>query len=89
MTAVYIRFSAIGAGKTNAMRWSETPFDGGARYVLATPATNAAEDLLTALNGVMSLLGSAESNASGSPDWPHVGPRVTACRAAVAKATEA
>ena len=43
-------------------------------------------DLLAALEGVMDILGRAESDASGNPAWDFVGPRVAAARAAVAKA---
>lgn len=48
----------------------------------------AAPDLLAALVDCMGILGSAESNASGTPEWDHVGPRVAAARAAIAKAKE-
>lgn len=47
----------------------------------------AAPDMLAALQGVMDILGSAESNASGNPEWDYVAPRVAAARAAVALAT--
>ena len=47
----------------------------------------AAPELLSALNGVIDILGRAESNASGNPEWDYVGPRVAAARAAIAKAT--
>lgn len=43
-------------------------------------------ELLAALEGVMPILGLAESNASGNPEWDHVGPRVAAVRAALTKA---
>ena len=46
----------------------------------------AAPDLLAALEGVMNILGRAESNASGNPEWDHVGPRVAAARAAINQA---
>ena len=47
----------------------------------------AAPELLAALQGVINILGSAESNASGNPEWDYVGPRVAAARAAIEKAT--
>jgi len=47
----------------------------------------AAPDLLDAITGAMDILSSAESNASGTPDWDYVGPRVAAVRAAIARAT--
>lgn len=46
----------------------------------------AAPELLEALENAMGILGRAESNASGNPEWDHVGPRVAAARAAIAKA---
>jgi hypothetical protein len=49
----------------------------------------AAPELLAALEGVRDILGRAESNASGNPEWDSVGPRVAAARAAIAKATGA
>lgn len=48
----------------------------------------AAPDLLAALQGAMDILGRAESNASGNPEFDYVGPSVAACRAAIAKATQ-
>jgi len=47
---------------------------------------SAAPDLLEVLKGVMDILGRAESNASGNPEWDFVGPRVAKARAAIAKA---
>ena len=38
-----------------------------------------------ALAGAMDILGRAESNASGNPEWDHVGPRVAKARATLAK----
>lgn len=49
-------------------------------------AAGVADDLVAALNGVLNILGTAESNASGNPEWDYVGPRVAAARAALAKA---
>jgi hypothetical protein len=46
----------------------------------------AAPEMRSALEGVMGILGRAESNASGNPEFDHVGPRVAAARAALAKA---
>ena len=45
--------------------------------------------LIEALAGVMDILGRAESNASGTPEWDYVGPRVAAARAALANASDA
>lgn len=64
--------------------WGE--IDLAVAAVNALPALLAAHD---ALSGVMGILGSAESNASGNPEWDYVGPRVAAARAALAKATGA
>jgi hypothetical protein len=48
----------------------------------------AAPDLLKALIDLNAgILPSAESNASGNPEWEYVSKRVTAARAAIAKAT--
>jgi hypothetical protein len=41
------------------------------------------EILADALSGVMDILGRAESNASGNPEWDYVGPRVASARAAL------
>lgn len=41
--------------------------------------------MLEALRGVMDILGRAESNASGNPEWDYVGPRVAAVRAILAR----
>lgn len=50
-------------------------------------SANTIEELLAALKGTMDILGRAESNASGmGAEWDYVGPRVAACRAALAKA---
>lgn len=46
---------------------------------------SAAPDMLEALQGAMDILSRAESNASGNPEFDYVGPRVRACRAALAK----
>ena len=40
-----------------------------------------------ALAGVMGILGRAESNASGNPEWGYVGPRVKAAREALTNAS--
>ena len=48
---------------------------------------NQKAELLAAIQGVMGILGSAESNASGNPEWDYVGPRVAAVRAVIAKET--
>lgn len=58
--------------------WAEA--QANARLIAAAP------DLLAAMEGVMNILGSAESNASGNPEWDYVGPRIAAARAAIAKA---
>lgn len=47
----------------------------------------AAPDLLTALIGLAPILATAESNASGNPEWEAVSSRINAARAAIAKAT--
>lgn len=43
-------------------------------------------DLLEALQGLSNILGRAESNASGNPEWEAVSGRINAARAAIAKA---
>lgn len=47
----------------------------------------AAPELLGALIGLRDILGRAESNASGNPEWEHVSGKIKAARAAIAKAT--
>lgn len=42
--------------------------------------------LVAASEGVMDILGRAESNASGNPEFDYVGPRVAAFRAAIKEA---
>jgi hypothetical protein len=69
------------------MDWSSTD---AARLIVERldeqPVYDAAPDLLEALKGVMDILGRAESNASGNPEWDFVGPRAAKARAAIAKA---
>lgn len=43
--------------------------------------------LLIAIQGAMNILGNAESNASGNPEWDYVGPRIAAVRTAVAQSS--
>lgn len=45
--------------------------------------------LIEALSGVMDILGRAESNASGNPEFDYVGPRVAAARKALENAKQA
>jgi hypothetical protein len=45
-------------------------------------------ELLEAMEAVMPLLGRAESNASGNPEFDDVGPRVAGFRVAISKARE-
>jgi hypothetical protein len=50
-------------------------------------AADIIEALMIALQDVMDILCIAESNASGNgAEWEYVSPRITACRAAIAKA---
>lgn len=49
----------------------------------------AAPDLLEALHGLNDILGTAESNASGTPQWEFVSSKINAARAAIAKANGA
>ncbi|MGW8203010.1 hypothetical protein ACWGM0_10740 [Sphingomonas bisphenolicum] len=44
-------------------------------------------DMLKALIGLEGILATAESNASGNPEWEAVSANVNAARAAIAKAT--
>jgi len=46
----------------------------------------AAPELLEALEGLTGILATAESNASGNPEWEYVSAKVNAARAAIAKA---
>lgn len=46
----------------------------------------AAPDLLAAIEGLANILSTAESNASGNPEWEAVSKRINAARAAIAKA---
>lgn len=47
----------------------------------------AAPELLAALTGLEGILATAESNASGNPEWEAVSAKINAARAAIAKAT--
>ena len=47
----------------------------------------AAPELLEALTGLEGILATAESNASGNPEWEAVSAKINAARAAIAKAT--
>ena len=47
----------------------------------------AAPDLLEALIGLEGILATAESNASGNPEWEAVSAKINAARTAIAKAT--
>lgn len=47
----------------------------------------AAPEMLAALKGLEGILDTAESNASGNPEWEYVSKRVNAARAAILKAT--
>ena len=47
----------------------------------------AAPDMRDALVGLAPILATAESNASGNPEWEAVSAKVNAARAAIAKAT--
>lgn len=50
---------------------------------------SAAPDLLAALKALdEDILGRAESNASGNPEWEYVSKRINAARAAIAKASQ-
>lgn len=49
--------------------------------------SEAAPDMLAALEGLQDILNRAESNASGNPEWEAVSKRVNAARAAIEKAT--
>ena len=55
--------------------------EANARLIAAAP------DLLEALTGIEGILATAESNASGNPEWEAVSAKINAARAAIAKAT--
>lgn len=46
-------------------------------------------ELLEALHGLNGILGTAESNASGTPQWEFVSSKINAAREAITKATGA
>ena len=50
-------------------------------------AASVADDLLEALHGLNGILGTAESNASGTPQWEFVSSKINTAREAIAKAT--
>jgi hypothetical protein len=72
-----------GALIANGTIGSWTEIDLAVAAVNALPALLAVHD---ALVGAMPILASAESNASGNPEWEYVGPRVAAVRAALQQA---
>lgn len=56
--------------------------------VIANARPFAASDvMLAALRGLEGILATAESNASGNPEWEYVSARINAARAAIAAAT--
>ena len=57
--------------------------EANARLIAAAP------DLLEALHGLNGILGTAESNASGTPQWEFVSSKINAAREAITKATGA
>lgn len=51
---IYVRFARIGDGKPYAIgKWSETPIEGGVRYIAPTPVEDAAPELLAALKSIV------------------------------------
>lgn len=64
-------------------RLSRMLVEKGVEMMMRTLAEQRADAILAALVGVMDILGRAESNASGNPEFDHVGPRVAAARAIV------
>ena len=57
------------------------PWEANAHLIAAAP------DMLAALTGLEGILATAESNASGNPEWEAVSAKINAARAAIAKAT--
>lgn len=55
----------------------------GVEQMMRTLAERRGDEILSALVGVMDILGTAESNASGNPEFDYVGPRVAAARAII------
>lgn len=47
----------------------------------------ASDSMLNALTGLTGILATAESNASGNPEWEYVSARINAARKAIAAAT--
>ncbi len=82
MVPVWYLEAANGVGIARQPSYSNPEHEAGNAAIVG-----ASLDMFEALTGVMDILGRAESNASGNPEWDHVGPRVAAARAAIAKAT--
>lgn len=55
----------------------------GVEAMMRTLAEQRCDEMHAALVGVMDILGRAESNASGTPEFDYIGPRVAACRAII------
>jgi hypothetical protein len=66
-----------------AINAAENSNHNGEVFVVAAAAGLAMKDALRGLNGI---LGRAESNASGNPEWEHVSKPINAARAALALA---
>lgn len=74
-----------GFKKAHAVAYADTEIEeveqeANARLIAASP------DLLEALIGLEGILATAESNASGNPEWEVVSAKINAARAAIAKA---
>lgn len=67
----------------NGVDFDTRPVEANARLIAAAP------DLLEALHGLNGILGTAESNASGTPQWEFVSSKINAAREAIAKANGA
>lgn len=63
------------------VRTPKAELQANARLIAAAP------DMLKALVGLSGILATAESNASGNPEWEYVSARINAARAAIAAAT--
>lgn len=70
-------------------RLSRMLVDKGVEQMMRLLAEQRGDAILEALVGVMDILGRAESNASGNPEWDSVGPRIAAARAIVERYADA
>lgn len=74
---------------TETINWMECPWMHGTDlWAELGRQRQLTAELLSAFDGVKDILGRAESNASGTPDWDHVAPRIAAVRDAAERASK-